>query len=74
MDALHVVFTEATTRYTIINGLRECPHCGGRASVGRQKEAYFVNCVDCLASTNLLIQEAMPETEAEAIEQWNART
>jgi len=51
--------------------LLPCPFCGEDASIGRGPRGWFVNCQDCLASTNQLMNE--PETEAEAIAAWNMR-
>jgi len=53
------------------DALKPCPFCGEDASIGRGPRGWFVNCQDCLASTNQLMNE--PETEAEAIAAWNAR-
>lgn len=58
------------------NNLLTCPFCGGEAEIGSVEEYiethYFVNCVECLASTNVLVNSHMT-TKEEAIELWNTR-
>ena len=58
--------------------LKPCPFCGGDASIGNglkghDGDYYFVNCTDCLASTNLLIVEGNELTRDAAIAAWNTR-
>lgn len=51
--------------------LSPCPFCGGEAAVGGSPEGAFVNCVECLASTNILAPwNGLPE---DAIAEWNRR-
>ena len=52
--------------------LKPCPFCGGDASVGHTKVAYFVNCPDCLVATNILAPDS-GQTKAEVIAAWNTR-
>lgn len=52
--------------------LKPCPFCGGEAAIGATLKGEFVNCVECLASTNVLLQDAT--TKAEAVAAWNRRT
>lgn len=60
--------------------LLPCPFCGGEASIGEGSLSlngdryYFVNCADCLASTNILIPESAPYTKQMATKYWNRRT
>ena len=57
--------------------LLPCPFCGGEAGVGTQYDPdgpfAFVNCTDCMASTNTLLGQQYAFTEAEAIAAWNNR-
>ena len=53
--------------------LKSCPFCGGDASIGDSGDYHFVNCAECLATTNLLTIDAMQYTKEEAAERWNTR-
>ena len=57
--------------------LKPCPFCGGSADVGEQFDPdgayYFVNCTECMASTDVLLGQQSGYTEAEAIAAWNRR-
>ncbi len=53
--------------------LKPCPFCGGEAGIGTGPRHFFVNCVECLASTNLLTPEGLVTTKEEAAELWNNR-
>ena len=59
------------------DALLPCPFCGGEAGVGTQYDPdgpfAFVNCTDCMASTNTLLGQQYAFTEAEAIAAWNNR-
>jgi len=57
-----------------MSDLLPCPFCGSEAAIGGAPGAMFVNCVDCHASTNILVPEVGPETPEEAIAAWNTRT
>ncbi len=67
-------------REEIEKNLLPCPFCGGRAGIGTQYESnvhehfHFVNCQDCLASTDQLNGDANRYTMEEAAELWNHRT
>lgn len=50
-----------------------CPFCGGEADMGNAKGGYFVNCIECLAATNLLMPDLGVTAQA-AADQWNTRT
>lgn len=54
--------------------LKPCPFCGGDAGVGKGFGYWFVNCTDCMASTNIVLGDSLMPTEAEAIAAWNKRT
>lgn len=54
--------------------LLDCPFCGGIPSLGKGIGYTFVNCGECLASTNVLTADAMQYTDEEAAELWNKRT
>ena len=56
-----------------MSDLLPCPFCGGIAAFGAGSDSVFVNCTECLASTNILIQDIGPETQAEAATAWNTR-
>lgn len=51
--------------------LLPCPFCRGEAYLGATNDGSFVNCADCLASTNVLIPDK--SNDAEAILAWNSR-
>lgn len=51
--------------------LLPCPFCGGEADFGQQIGGYFVNCVECLASTNVIVDHRL--TKQEAADKWNTR-
>jgi Lar family restriction alleviation protein len=51
--------------------LKPCPFCGGEAALGGGPDGAFVNCTDCLASTNVLHPHG--DTDDEAIAAWNTR-
>ena len=57
--------------------LKPCPFCGGEAGTGTQHDPdgdfAFVNCTECMASTNVLLGQQWRFTEAEAIAAWNTR-
>lgn len=53
--------------------LLPCPFCGGEASTGQGKAYFFVNCIDCMASTDVLLAESREWSKAEAIAAWNRR-
>ena len=57
--------------------LRPCPFCGGAAAYGQchadGEPWHFVNCTDCLASTNQLTGHAARPTREEAATAWNLR-
>lgn len=58
--------------------LKACPFCGGEAGLGTGQdrdagEYWFVNCTDCMASTNVTLYNLLPATKAEAIAAWNTR-
>lgn len=55
--------------------LLPCPFCGGEAAYGKtlgDPAHHFVNCVDCLASTNRLT--GCGDSKENAMESWNNRT
>ena len=54
-----------------VNKLKPCPFCGGEAGVGSGKGGSFVNCIECLASTNILTDAKLDEFEA--VDCWNTR-
>lgn len=54
--------------------LKPCPFCSGDAAMGSGPNYHFVNCIDCMASTNLILADSHMPTEAEAITAWNTRT
>lgn len=60
----------------VTNGLLSCPFCGGDASFGEchttKPITYFVNCVECLASTNQL-SPCIGLPKEEAARDWNQR-
>jgi len=56
---------------TDIDKLKPCPFCGGEAGLGKGKDGPFVNCTECLVSTNVLVPLA--QTIDEAIGEWNRR-
>ena len=61
-----------------MSDLKPCPFCGGEAGIGEYDSDpdgpfYFVNCTDCMASTNVLLGGQYRFTEAEAIAAWNTR-
>lgn len=49
--------------------LLPCPHCNGGAEMRLYDSEYFVQCVQCFAST-----AADHQTEQEAAEKWNRRS
>lgn len=51
--------------------LLPCPFCGGDAAMGTGETYAFVNCVECLAATNHLMN--CDTTRDEAIAAWNTR-
>ena len=56
--------------------LKPCPFCGGEAAFGEcvrlKPVTYFVNCTECLASTNQLAPcHGLPKEEA--AKDWNRR-
>ena len=60
--------------------LLPCPFCGGEAGMGeamagpwRPQKWFWVNCCECLASTNQLTGESARFTAEEAIAAWNQR-
>lgn len=53
--------------------LLPCPFCGGDAAYGGDGKTWFVNCADCLVSTNILIDAVAPETKEHAAAAWNRR-
>ena len=70
--ALEVINTRARQKNK--DGLLPCPFCGSYNNSFGSKGGYhyFINCCDCLASTNVLIDD-FKATKEEAIEVWNAR-
>jgi hypothetical protein len=55
--------------------LLPCPFCGGEVtSIGTSPAGFFVNCPECLASTNILVPEVGAATQEEAVREWNTRT
>lgn len=53
--------------------LKPCPFCGGDAGIGGGVNYRFVNCMSCMASTNIILADSHMPTEAEAIAAWNTR-
>lgn len=51
--------------------LLPCPFCGGEAALGAIERHAFVNCVECLASTNILTEPGC--SKEQAAETWNKR-
>jgi len=54
-----------------------CPFCGGEAGLGTSgitqgKQYYFVNCINCLVSNNLIADMQIFD-KCSAIEHWNKR-
>lgn len=54
--------------------LKPCPFCGGKAEIGTGPGYSFVNCTDCMASTDILLAENWKYTALEAADRWNMRT
>lgn len=52
--------------------LLPCPFCGGEAGTGSSQSGCFVYCIDCLASTNILLENGASKERATA--DWNTRT
>lgn len=53
--------------------LLPCPFCGGKAATGGGVNYSFVNCTECMASTNVLLADGHQPTLEEAIAEWNTR-
>lgn len=72
MRAAHI----ASAKGAKMGDLLECPFCGGEASYGEclsvKPITYFVNCTECLASTNQL-SPCLGLPKEEAARQWNSR-
>ena len=51
--------------------LLPCPFCGGEAHLGSQPGGAFVNCTECMASTNVLT--GIANSEEDAVAAWNRR-
>jgi len=51
--------------------LKPCPFCGQAAGMGSGPDGYFINCIGCLASTNILTLPG--NTEQDVIDLWNTR-
>lgn len=82
-NLLNATQAEAMVRF-IVEGLAQppaatveavellpCPFCGGDSHLGGGTDGSFVNCTDCLASTNILRPEG--QTDSDAIAHWNRR-
>lgn len=53
--------------------LLPCPHCAGEAGIGSGDGYFFVNCCECLSSTDVLMGESRRTTRDAAIAAWNTR-
>lgn len=56
----------------MIDELKPCPFCGGEAGYGSYSGGVFVNCTECLASTDQLSRNC--NNEQDATTAWNTRT
>ena len=54
--------------------LLPCPFCGGPADFGVSRQFSFVNCIECMASTDVLLGDGAKYTKEEAAASWNARS
>ena len=45
--------------------IKNCPFCGGEARIGYNTDGHFVNCTECLASTNILTNHENTENVLE---------